>query len=70
MVPAVGRQLTVSGEIKEADRQLIDLLMIRAAIGDCDLTGKGEGRNCAYGSWLYRNDAFYADRSHETPLRL
>src|SRR5882724_8344956 len=36
-------------ELKEADRQLIDLLMIPAAIGDCDLTGKGEGRNCAMG---------------------
>jgi len=69
MAPAVGRQLTISDELKEEERQLIDLLMIRAAAGDCDLTARGwEGT--ALRGWLYRNDAFYGDRSDEAPLRL
>ena len=69
MAPAVGRQLTISDELKEEERQLIDLLMIRAAAGDCDLTARGwEGT--ALRGWLYRNDAFYGDRSDEGPLRL
>ena len=69
MAPAVGRQLTIFDELKEAERQLIDLLMIRAAVGDCDLTARGWEGTVLRG-WLYRNDAFYGDRSDETPLRL
>jgi len=69
MAPAVGRQLTISDELKEAERQLIDLLMIRAAVGDCDLTARGWEGTVLRG-WLYRNDAFYGDRSDEAPLRM
>jgi DNA-binding beta-propeller fold protein YncE len=69
MAPAVGRQLTVSDELPEEERQLIDLLMKRAAARDCDLTARGwEGT--ALRGWLYRNDAFHGDRSGEVPLRL
>jgi YVTN family beta-propeller protein len=69
MAPAVGRQLTISDELHEKERQLIELLMTRAAAGDCDLTAKGwEGT--ALRGWLYRSDDFYGDRSDETPLQL
>lgn len=41
--------------------------MIPAAIGDCDLTGKGEEGTVLMGVGCRNDDA---DRSHETPLRL
>jgi YVTN family beta-propeller protein len=69
MAPAVGRQLTVSEELREDERQLIQLLMTRAAVGDCDLTAKGwEGT--ALRGWLYRSGAFQGDRGAEAPLQL
>ena len=69
MAPAVGRQLTKSDELKEEERQLIGLLMSRAAAGDCVLTARGwEG--AALRGWLYRNDAFHGDRSDARPLDL
>lgn len=69
MAPAVGRQLTVSGKLSGEERQLIDVLMIRAAAGDCELTARGwEGS--ALRGWLQRKGVFYGDRSGETPLSL
>jgi hypothetical protein len=68
MAPAVGRQLTISDELRKKDRQLIDLLMTRAAAGDCDLTARGWEEKALRG-WLLRNGVFYGDRSDETPLR-
>ncbi len=69
MAPAVGRQLTLSSELNEEERQLIDLLMTRAGAGDCDLTAKG-WQGAALRGWLYRKDGFDSDRSDEAPLRL
>jgi hypothetical protein len=69
MAPAVGRQLTISEELHEEQRQLIDLLMSRAAARDCDLTARGWEETALRG-WLYRNSNFYGDRSNETPLEL
>jgi YVTN family beta-propeller protein len=69
MAPAVGRQLTISEELREKDRQLIDLLMTRAAAGDCDLTARGWEEKTLRG-WLYRNNVFRGDKSNETPLNL
>jgi YVTN family beta-propeller protein len=69
MSPAVGRQLTVSDDFHKEDREVIDVLMKRAAAGDCDLTAKGwEGT--ALRGWLYRNNAFYGDRTDEISLNL
>jgi YVTN family beta-propeller protein len=69
MAPAVGRQLTVSGKLSGEERQLIDVLMIRAAAGDCELTARGwEGS--ALRGWLQRKGVFYGDRSGETPSSL
>lgn len=69
MAPAVGRQLTVVGELLEADRKLLDLLMIRAAAEECDLTARGwEGK--VQRGWLYRNYVYHPDRRGETPLEL
>jgi YVTN family beta-propeller protein len=67
--PAVGRQLTTSDGFNEDERQLIHLLMTRAAVGDCDLTARGwEGT--ALRGWLYRSGGFQGDRSAEAPLQL
>jgi YVTN family beta-propeller protein len=69
MAPAVGRQLTVSDELREDERSLIHLLMTRAAVGDCDLTARGwEGT--ALRGWLYRSGVFQGDRRAEAPLQL
>ena len=69
MAAAVGRQLTISDELREKDRQLIDLLVTRAAAGDCDLTARGWEQKRLRG-WLLRNGSFYGDRSDETVLNL
>jgi YVTN family beta-propeller protein len=67
--PAVGRQLTVSDELREEERQLLNLLVSRAAAGDCDLTARGwEGATLR--GWLYRSGGFQGDRSAEAPLGL
>jgi YVTN family beta-propeller protein len=67
--PAVGRQLTISDEVRPQDRKLLDLLISRAGVGDCDLTARAwEGP--ALRGWLLRNGLFQGDRSGETPLPL
>jgi YVTN family beta-propeller protein len=68
MAPAVGRQLTASDQLREDERQLLNLLMTRATAGDCDLTARGwEGT--ALRGWLYRSGAFQGDRGAEAPLQ-
>ena len=69
MAPLVGRQLTVSGALSVADRQLLDLMTTRAAAGDCDLTARAWERNVQRG-WLFRDHVFYSDRSLDVPLVL
>ncbi len=69
MAPAVGRQLTVSDELRAEERQLIDLLIARATAGDCDLMVRVWEGTILRG-WLYRNDGFHGDRSDEMPLQL
>jgi YVTN family beta-propeller protein len=69
MAPAVGRQLTISDELREKDRQLIDLFVTRAPAGDCDLMARGWEQKRLRG-WLLRNGSFYGDRSDETVLNL
>jgi DNA-binding beta-propeller fold protein YncE len=67
MAPAVGRQLTVAGELQPAERRLLDLLISRSAAGDCDLTVKG-WEEAALRGWLYRGNRFHGDRRGEPPL--
>jgi DNA-binding beta-propeller fold protein YncE len=69
IAPAVGRQVTVTDELDQDERRLIEVLLSRAAVGDCDLTARGWERAVLRG-WLYRNVAFYADRGDEPPLSL
>jgi hypothetical protein len=69
MAPGVGRQVTVGDELGNKDRQLIDLLMERTAVGDCDLMARGWEGNGQRG-WLYRTGAFLGDRRDEPALRL
>ena len=69
MAPAVGRQITIAEKIGNGDRHLIELLMKRASIGDCDLVARvWEGKRQR--GWLYRNDVFLGDRSDEPTLQL
>jgi YVTN family beta-propeller protein len=69
MAPAVGRQVTITKELNQEQRQLLDLLMTRAAAGDCDLTARGwEG--AVQRGWLYLNFNFKGDRRDEAPLQL
>jgi hypothetical protein len=69
IAPAVGRQLTVFAEVRRQDRELIELLMRRAAARDCDLTAHGwEGASLR--GWLLRDGTFQGDRTGEAPLSL
>jgi hypothetical protein len=69
MAPVVGRQLTVSDEGEKQERDLLDLLVTRAAAGDCDLTARGwEGTSLR--GWLYRDGAFLGNRRGEASLAL
>jgi hypothetical protein len=69
IAPAVGRQATVAGEPRGEERQLLDLLMVRAAAGDCDLTARAWEGNRQRG-WLYRDGAYRGDRRDEAALDL
>jgi hypothetical protein len=56
MAAAVGRQLTISDELDPDERRLTNLLMNRAAAGDCDLTGRvGREKRCAVGCTATRH---------------
>jgi YVTN family beta-propeller protein len=67
MAPAVGRQVTVSGELDWQQQQTLELLMARAIAGDCDLTARAwEGSRLR--GWLYENKIFRADRHGEAGL--
>jgi YVTN family beta-propeller protein len=67
MAPSVGRQLTVSGELRGQEREVLDILMARATAGDCDFTARGwEGKSLR--GWLYANGVFRGDRSAESTL--
>src|SRR5262249_61593317 len=69
MAPAVGRQLTISDELKAEERQLIGLLMTRAAAGDCDLTARGwEGAPLL--AWFYRTHPLLRSRYDDPPYYL
>ncbi len=69
MAPAVGRQLTVQGELDNGDQRLLKLLVARADSGDCDLTAKGwEGKTLR--GWLYQKGFFRGDRRDEMPQDL
>jgi YVTN family beta-propeller protein len=69
MAPAVGRQITVARTLVAEDRQMIELLMKRAAAGDCDLIAKGwEGKRQR--GWLYRDESFASDKRGEPALDL
>ena len=69
MAPAVGRQLTVSGELSQDSRLLLQRLMTRSEAGDCDLIGQAWEGHTQRG-WLYRDRVFHGDRQKDTPLKL
>jgi hypothetical protein len=67
IAPAVGRQLTVNGAPAAADRELLRLLEIRSAAGECDLTARAwEGK--MQRGWLYRDYVYQGDRREQGTL--
>jgi YVTN family beta-propeller protein len=69
MAPAVGRQVTVGGELRTEDREMLRLLEIRSAAGECDLTARGwEGK--AQRGWLYGDYVYHGDRRGEPPMEM
>jgi hypothetical protein len=69
MAPAVGRQLTVAGDLPDADRRMLSILMNRAAAGDCDLTARAWEEKTQRG-WLYRDGSLHGDRGGDAPSTL
>jgi hypothetical protein len=68
MAPAVGRQITITGDPKDEERELLDLLMARSGAGDCDLTARGWEEKRQRG-WWYRGELYHGNRRRETPLQ-
>jgi hypothetical protein len=68
MAPAVGRQITVAGELSAPERQSFEQVKKRAEAGDCDLTARGwEGKTLR--GWLYGRGVFRGERSGDPELR-
>ena len=68
LAPIVGQQVTLDAGNAAAHAARVDLLLARAAAGDCDLTVKGVENGQARG-WLRGSDgSFRSDRAGEAPL--
>jgi YVTN family beta-propeller protein len=70
MAPAVGRQITAGAVVPQADRDLLDLLVTRAAAGDCDLVARGRAGGDGARGWLLIDGAFRPDRQAEASVAL
>jgi YVTN family beta-propeller protein len=68
LAPIVGQQVTLPGPAASAAMARIDLLIQRAAAGECDLTVKGVTRGEARGWSLHGSAGFRSDREVEAPL--
>ena len=69
MAASVGRQITADGPLDAAQEELLDLLVERAEVGDCDLTARSyEGE--AERGWLWQGEGFTADRQDEARMSL
>jgi hypothetical protein len=60
MAPAVGRQISLEGAPSFEEKSLIDTLVERATVGDCDLIAKANKDGSELG-WLWQSDQFAAD---------
>ena len=61
MAPAVGLQVTVQGATTSAQEDLLNLMIERAALGECDLTAFAR-EDASERGWLWQDGAFLADR--------
>jgi hypothetical protein len=69
MAPAVGRQVTISHAARAQDLETVQVLMTRAALGDCDLTAKSWEAERLRG-WLFGEKHFRPDRRADGDLTL
>ena len=68
LAPIVGQQVTIDAGNSAARAARVDLMVARAAAGDCDLTVKGVQNEQARG-WLRGDDgSFRSDRAAEAPI--
>jgi YVTN family beta-propeller protein len=67
LAPIVGQQATLRLDNAAAAGPRIDLLIERAALGECDLVVHGHALGRLRG-YLYRNGRFRRDRAHKPPL--
>ena len=68
LAPIVGQQVTIDAGNSAARAARVDLMVARAAAGDCDLTVKGVQDGQARG-WLRGDDgSFRSDRAAEAPI--
>jgi YVTN family beta-propeller protein len=68
LAPIVGQQVTLDASNAAASGPRVDLLVARAAAGDCDLTVKGVLGDEARGWVLNAAALFESDRAAESPL--
>jgi hypothetical protein len=67
LTPIVGQQVTLTSSNSAAAGPRIDLLLARAAVGECEVIAKGRVGNVAK-SWLYNAQAFVPDKANESSL--
>jgi hypothetical protein len=67
LTPIVGQQVTLTSSSSGVAGPRIDLLLARAALGECEVIAKGRIGNVAKG-WLYNAQAFVPDKANESSL--
>jgi hypothetical protein len=66
LAPIVGQQVTLTRKNFAAAWPRIDLLIARAALGECELVASGRISQVAK-SWLFDGQAFVPDKANENP---
>ncbi len=67
LAPIVGQQVTLTSSNSAAASPRIDLLLARAALGECELVASGRVSQRSK-SWFYDGQAFVPDKANESPL--
>jgi len=68
LAPIVGQQLTLSHQNFASASVRLDLMIERAAVGECDLIVKGNIRNQPRGWYLQESGAFVSDKGRDATL--
>jgi DNA-binding beta-propeller fold protein YncE len=69
MAPAVGLQVTISGDAQAEQTELLGLMVRRADEGDCDLIARSWDQDQERG-WLWRDQGFVGNRAADPALDL